>query len=82
LIQIIAVQQSRSTLQALICEVACMNILIRPLTMTQGNRWQVRMDQHAVSFRTEAEAHSFVATLEARLRAPHFLPCREQRAAS
>jgi hypothetical protein len=39
------------------------------------------MDQHAVSFRTESEARSFVATLEARLHAPHFLPRVEQRAA-
>lgn len=58
-----------------------MNILIRPLTMTKGTCWQVRMDQHVVSFRTEGEARSFVATLEARLHAPHFLPRVEQRAA-
>jgi hypothetical protein len=59
-----------------------MNILIRPLTMARGNCWQVRMDQHVVSFRSETEARQFVATLEARLRAPHFLPRTEQRAAS
>ena len=58
-----------------------MNILIRPLTLAQGNGWQVRMDQHAVSFRTEGEARNFVATLEARLHAPHLLPRLEQRAA-
>lgn len=33
--------------------------------------WQVRLDQHVVSFRSEAEARSFVATLESRLQAPH-----------
>ncbi len=59
-----------------------MNILIRPLTMARGKCWQVRMDQHVVSFRSEAEARQFVATLEARLRAPHCLPQIEQRAAS
>ena len=58
-----------------------MNILIRPLTLAKSTCWQVRMNQHAVSFRTEGEARSFVATLEARLQAPHFLPRLEQRAA-
>jgi hypothetical protein len=60
-----------------------MSILIRPLTMmTRGNCWQVCMDQHAVSFRSESEARHFADTLEARLRAAHFLPHAEQRAAS
>lgn len=59
-----------------------MIILIRPLTISNGTRWQVCMDQHSVSFRSEAEARSFVATLEARLQAPHYLPQQEQRAAS
>ena len=59
-----------------------MNILIRPQTVANGNCWQVRLDQHAVSFRTESEARAFVATLESRLRAPHRLPRTEQRAAS
>ena len=58
-----------------------MNILIRPLTTAQGNRWQVRMDQHSVSFRSETEAQHFVETLQARLRAPHVLPQVGQRAA-
>jgi hypothetical protein len=58
-----------------------MNIVIRPLTMARGNCWQVRMDQHSVSFRSETEARQFVATLQARLRAPHALPQVEQRAA-
>ncbi|WDY57408.1 hypothetical protein [Pseudomonas sp. PSKL.D1] len=35
--------------------------------------WQVRLDQHVVSFRSEAEARAFVATLETRLQAPHSL---------
>lgn len=51
-----------------------MNILIRPLTLSNGNGWQVRLDQHSVTFRTESEARGFVATLEARLQAPHVLP--------
>lgn len=58
-----------------------MNILIRPPSMAKGSSWQVRMNQHAVNFRSEGEARSFVATLEARLRAPHVLPRAEQRAA-
>ncbi|MDZ5604435.1 hypothetical protein SJI00_16820 [Pseudomonas sp. RP23018S] len=33
--------------------------------------WQVQLDQHVVSFRSEDEARHFVALLEARLRAPH-----------
>ncbi|BCD84905.1 hypothetical protein PSm6_13120 [Pseudomonas solani] len=58
-----------------------MNVIVRPLRTTQGNSWQVCMDQHAVSFRSEAEAQRFVATLEARLKAPHVLPELKQRAA-
>lgn len=53
-----------------------MNVLIRQVSTPQGNRWQVCMDQHGVSFRSEAEAHAFVATLQARLQAPHALPWR------
>lgn len=59
-----------------------MNILIRPQSVANGNCWQVRLDQHAVSFRSETEARAFVATLESRLRAPHPLPHAQQRAAS
>ncbi|WP_165840821.1 hypothetical protein [Pseudomonas sp. SDI] len=33
--------------------------------------WQVQLDQHVVSFRSEAEARAFVNTLQARLQAPH-----------
>ncbi len=58
-----------------------MNVFIRTLSTPQGPLWQVRMDQHAVSFRSEAQAREFVNTLEARLRAPHQLPQQEQRAA-
>lgn len=33
--------------------------------------WEVRLDQHVVSFRSEAEARAFLNTLQARLQAPH-----------
>ncbi|MHA6163443.1 hypothetical protein [Pseudomonas sichuanensis] len=36
--------------------------------------WQVQLDQHVVSFRSESEARAFVALLETRLNAPHALP--------
>ncbi len=53
-----------------------MDIRIRTLSTVAGPRWQVCLDQHGVSFRSEAEATAFVAKLEARLRAPHPLPWR------
>lgn len=53
-----------------------MNVLIRQVSTPQGNRWQVCMDQHGVSFRSENEARAFVATLQSRLQAPHPLPWR------
>ncbi|WP_068825501.1 hypothetical protein [Pseudomonas sp. BMS12] len=53
-----------------------MDIHIRPLKTANGTRWQVCMDQHGVSFRSEAEAQDFVRVLEARLKAPHPLPWR------
>lgn len=59
-----------------------MNISIQPLHKTEGLCWQVRFASHSVTFRSEAEAHQFVATLEARLQAPHQWPRREQRVAS
>lgn len=59
-----------------------MNILIQPLDKSVNGRWQVRLDRHCVSFRNEEQARQFVTTLEARLRAPHDLPWREQRQAS
>ena len=46
-----------------------MDIRIRTLSTAAGLRWQVCLDQHGVSFRSEAEATAFVAKLEARLRA-------------
>ncbi|MNR40422.1 hypothetical protein D3C85_1587080 [compost metagenome] len=53
-----------------------MNVFIRQVATPQGNRWQVSLDQHGVSFRSEAEARQFVAVLQARLQAPHPLPWR------
>ncbi|MET1067341.1 hypothetical protein [Pseudomonas prosekii] len=55
-----------------------MKILIKEVATSQ---WQVRLDQHAVTFRSEAEARAFTRTLEARLQAPHQFPDRQQRAA-
>ncbi|MDB6143172.1 MAG: hypothetical protein JWP80_2216 [Pseudomonas sp.] len=54
-----------------------MKVLVRELTKSGGSEWQVRLDQHAVNFRSEAEARAFVETLESRLRAPHKLPNRQ-----
>ena len=51
-----------------------MKIGMNALSKPQGRAWQVCLDQHSVTFRSEAEARAFVATLEARLRAPHVLP--------
>ncbi|MCY1283751.1 hypothetical protein D9M68_293710 [compost metagenome] len=59
-----------------------MNIIVRQTPTGQvPTSWQVCLDQHSVRFRSEAEARQFVATLEARLRAPHQLPERTQRSA-
>ncbi|MGV8920846.1 MAG: hypothetical protein ACOH2R_24225 [Pseudomonas sp.] len=58
-----------------------MKVLVRELAKSKGTEWQVSLDQHAVSFRSEAEARAFVATLESRLRAPHTLPRYQQQAA-
>jgi putative alpha-1,2-mannosidase len=55
-----------------------MKILIKELAKSQ---WQVRLDQHAVTFRSEAEARAFTRTLETRLQAPHQIIDRQQRAA-
>ncbi|WP_166362730.1 hypothetical protein [Pseudomonas akapageensis] len=49
-----------------------MNILVS--ASNQGSQWQVRLDQHVVNFRSEAEARAFVSTLQARLTAPHPIP--------
>lgn len=51
-----------------------MDIRIRTLSTAAGPRWQVCLDQHGVSFRSEAEATAFVAKLEARLRPPTRCP--------
>lgn len=51
-----------------------MKILVQPQDHGGECFWQVRLDQHCVSFRSEEEARQFVARLEARLRAPHRLP--------
>jgi len=48
-----------------------MKILLKELAKSQ---WQVRLDQHAVTFRSEAEARAFLRTLEARIQAPHAIP--------
>lgn len=59
-----------------------MKILIQPLHKADAQLWQVRFDSHCVTFRSESEARQFVATLEARLQAPHSLPLVAQRIAS
>ena len=57
-----------------------MNISIQPLKKAEGMCWQVRFVGNSVTFRSEAEARQFVATLEARLQSPHHWP--KQRAAT
>ncbi|CAE6937859.1 MULTISPECIES: hypothetical protein [Pseudomonas] len=51
-----------------------MNIAIRTEKKPESSCWQVFVDQQAIPFRSEAEARQFVTTLEARVRAPHWLP--------
>ncbi len=53
-----------------------MNVSIQQVKTAHGARWQVRMDQHGVSFRSEAEAQQFLNVLRTRLQAPHPLPWR------
>ena len=55
-------------------EVVRMKIVVQPQKQCDERLWQVRLDQHCVSFRSEEEARQFVARLEARLREPHSLP--------
>ena len=56
-----------------------MKILIKEVAKSQ---WQVRLDQHAVTFRSEAEALAFTRILEGRIQAPHQIPVHHpQRAA-
>ncbi|MER2297364.1 MULTISPECIES: hypothetical protein [Pseudomonas] len=50
-----------------------MKIVVSTSTRNPNCPWQVRLDQHVVSFRSEAEARAFVATLQNRLQAPHSL---------
>ena len=52
-----------------------MKILIKEVAKSQ---WQVRLDQHAVTFRSEAEALAFTRTLEARLHAAGQSPARPE----
>ena len=59
-----------------------MKLLIQPLQKAGAQHWQVSFDNHCVTFRSESEARQFVATLEARLQAPHPLPGPAQRIAS
>ena len=51
-----------------------MQIQLRSITTYHGYRWQVSLDRHCVSFRSETEALAFIATLQARIAAPHRLP--------
>ncbi|MEX5343979.1 hypothetical protein [Pseudomonas sp. I2] len=48
-----------------------MKIVVSASNRNPNCPWQVRLDQHVVSFRSEAQARAFVATLESRLQAPH-----------
>jgi hypothetical protein len=59
-----------------------MKILIKALAKSPAGPWQVQLDRHAVTFRSEAEARHFVSTLQTRLHAPHTLPHEPQRVAS
>ncbi len=59
-----------------------MNVQIQQVHTPQGLRWQVSLDRHGVTFASEAQARQFVATLQARLQAPHRLPSEAQRLAS
>ncbi|BBH44154.1 hypothetical protein KU43P_06310 [Pseudomonas sp. KU43P] len=52
---------------------AAMKIVVSASNRNPNCPWQVKLDQHVVSFRSEAEARAFVATLETRLQAPHQL---------
>ncbi|WP_295468381.1 hypothetical protein [uncultured Pseudomonas sp.] len=54
-----------------------MKIVVRPLRKSSTSAWQVCLDKQAITFLSEADARSYVATLEARIAAPHPLPLRE-----
>ncbi|WCE07806.1 hypothetical protein [Pseudomonas sp. JBR1] len=53
-----------------------MKIVVRPLRKSTTSAWQVCIDKQAITFLSEADARSYVATLEARIAAPHPLPLR------
>ncbi|KUM38768.1 hypothetical protein [Pseudomonas sp. EpS/L25] len=55
-----------------------MKIVVRPLRKSSSSAWQVCLDKQAITFLSEADARSYVATLEARIAAPHPLPLREE----
>ncbi len=57
-----------------------MDIQIRASKGPLGTCWQVRLGKHQVSFRSEEEARQFVATLQARVQAPHPLPAEKRQA--
>lgn len=57
-----------------------MKILLNELANPTGHQWQVHLDQHVVTFRSEGEAKAFIATLQARLQAPHTITRSPQRA--
>lgn len=48
-----------------------MDIQIRGSQSSLGTCWQVCLGKHQVNFRSEEQACQFVATLQARVRAPH-----------
>ena len=56
-----------------------MKILIKALAKSQ---WEVRLDQKAIFFHSEAEARAFADTLQARIQAPHRFPLDQQRSAA
>lgn len=55
-----------------------MDIQIRGSQSPLGTCWQVCLGKHQVNFRSEEEARQFVATLQARVRAPHPLPTKQR----
>ncbi|MHA6492502.1 hypothetical protein ACX0MV_04525 [Pseudomonas borbori] len=58
-----------------------MRISIQPVLRANVQCWQVHVDKHSVTFRSESEAQQFISTLETRLKAPHPLPLPAQRIA-
>lgn len=73
LIQVMAGRRCSATLHPLspLWRYAAMKIVVSASSRNPACPWQVQLDQHVVSFRSEAEARAFVATLETRLQAPH-----------